>query len=73
MAKRLLETHPTTQKLRQIEDLMTQLGIELQFDSYGKITVHDKQEKIVCKMLEIEGENVTEFPSMFENKLIIEE
>jgi len=70
MAKRLTEAHPLMQKLRQVEKLMDNLNVKIEWDGY-RLNVSDDNTTAIYK--DVEGNEETSFPCMFESKLVIEE
>ena len=71
MGKRLTELHPTTQKLRQVEALMADLGVSIRYDGYGKYTFVDNGEEYHYR--DNDGGVVSAFPSFYETKLTIDD
>jgi hypothetical protein len=73
MAKRLTQEHPLHKKVVQLEELADKLGIEISFTGYHTI-VKDKESGLEAKLVDNEGGyTVTEFPSVFEWKLRVED
>ena len=67
MKYRLKDNHTTLIKLRKVEDFMSKLGVEIQYDGYGRFSFIDKGESYEIK--DIEGEDISSFPHLFETKL----
>ena len=68
---RLTEAHSTTKKLREVEKFMNDLGVSIRYDGYGRYTFVDNEKEFNYQ--DIEGDEVTEFPSSFETKLTFDE
>ena len=67
---KLTETHPTIIKLRKVEDLMIELKLEVEFNSYGEICINDINTGKQYRYKNIEDDNPECFPSSYDNELI---
>ena len=65
-----MEFHSTIIKLRKVEDLMIELKLEIEFNSYGEIFINDTNTGKQYRYKNIENDNPECFPSSYENKLI---
>ena len=67
--KRLTEAHPSMKKLREVEDLMAKLKVDFEIHEFGIILFTDNETGKSYKYREVEGENPSSIPCMFETKL----
>ena len=67
--KKFTENAPMYKAVKQVEDLMVQLGLTLEVSAHG-VTFWHGSAKTSAILLETEGEEVANFPSTFEWKLI---
>lgn len=73
--KRLLDNHPTIQKLKKVYQLMDELNLSISFHDYGNIVVLDKdnpKHNLLMKDLDNDGP-VHELPPQLETKLVFNE
>ena len=72
MASKLTENHPLSKKVNELEVFMQEKGMKLDWDGYH-LNVIDTETNVSAVYREKEsGSELTEFPYMFETKLIID-
>jgi hypothetical protein len=69
--KRLTDAHPTMISLHQVEDLMLQLGLQLQWEG-NRVFLIDRDKKFELKNTD-DPDGPTEFPPVFDYKVTFED